>query len=63
MIDHPNPRSPLSLQELKKLGNRHMAEAHQAVADARRVALEAAEMRAETKRLHNRFHGPEDQIS
>ena len=52
-------RAPLSLEKLKLLGDKHMAHARQVVAEARRVAQESEQRRTETKRLHDRLHGPE----
>lgn len=63
MIQNPSPKSPQSLRALKRLGDKRMADAHQAVADSQRLAHSMAEMRAETKRLHDRFHGPTSELT
>jgi hypothetical protein len=57
MIYNHHHRTPLSLQELKQLGDKQIAEAHRVVTDSRRIAHEVTELHAETKRLHDRFHG------
>ena|SRR5215471_2109465 len=57
MIYNPHSGGPLSLQELKRLGDKQIVEAHRAVTDSRRIALEVTELHAETQRLHDRFHG------
>jgi hypothetical protein len=58
MIDYTYPTPPLTLPELIERGDKAIAAAHEAIAAARRLALETVEVRAETKRLHDRFHGP-----
>lgn len=63
MTDNSPPGSPLSLPELKRRGDTHMADAHQAVEEARRLARETVEVRAESERLHDRFHGPRSEVT
>ena len=63
MIDYPYRQMSLSLRELQERGDRAIAAAHEAIAIARRVAIEAAEVRAEAQRLHDRFHGPAPELS
>ena len=55
-----NRSRPLSLRQLKRLGNKQMADAQQAVANAKRLAHDVVEVCAETQRLHNRFHAAEE---
>ena len=57
------PRRPLSFLALKRLGDKCMADARQAVADAVRLAHDVVEMRAETKRIHGRFHGLTSEVT
>ena len=46
-----------SLEELKRLGDKHMAEAQQACAIARRLAEDTAGLLAQTRDRHTRFSG------
>lgn len=52
-----DPVSPRSLEKLKQRGDKMMADAHQTVADARRLAIETAELLGHTERLHDELHG------
>ncbi|GEM_PF-2749936 len=56
MIHYQHPVVPLSLQELRRLGDQRIAEARRTIEQAQRVARQAAEVHAETRRLHLRFH-------
>ena len=56
MAGHSTSNIPVSLKILRRLGNKRMADAHQAIADSQRIAAETAAIRAETRSLHNRFH-------
>ncbi len=51
-----NPIETKSLNKLKRLADRRMAEAHEAVANARRLADQTDAIRAETRRLHVEMH-------
>ena len=50
------PRFAQSLPKLKQRGDKMMADAHQAVADAQRLAMETAELLVESACIHNRLH-------
>ena len=56
MGDTSYRRVPASFKDLKLRGDLQMADARQAVADAHRISSEVAQLRAETARLHARFH-------
>ena len=59
MAGHFISTIPVPLKILKRLGDKRMADAHQAIADSQRIAAETAAIRAETQSLHNRFHPDE----
>ena len=63
MVKYPNPRRLLSLEELKRRGDRCMASAHETVADAQRMARCMAETRDDTRRLHDRLHGAASSVT